>query len=69
MGPFDSFLTVRDQFGTLIALDDDSGPGLDSQIQVAVSSGDILFLEAAGAFGSSGAYALSIVSDDFLRRH
>jgi len=64
-GFFDSFLRVRNQSGALIALDDDSGPGLDSQIQLAVSSGDILFLEAAGAFGSSGSYALSIVPDDF----
>ena len=61
----DSFLQVLDADCNVIAFDDDGGGGLDSQLELSLSAGDFVFLEA-GAFGdSTGTYTLTVSTDGF----
>ncbi len=59
-GEFDTTLTLRDENGAELAYDDDSGPGLNSQIRgwVAPAGGPYtLYVNSFGG-GSGGAYTL-----------
>ncbi|GEM_PF-1990091 len=61
----DSFLRVLDENCDFVTLDDDSGPGRDSRLELFVNAGDVFFLEA-GSFGSStGSFTLTATRDDF----
>ncbi|MFT4012075.1 MAG: M10 family metallopeptidase C-terminal domain-containing protein [Paracoccus sp. (in: a-proteobacteria)] len=61
-GVSDPFLGVYDASGNLIASDDDSGEGLNSQVTLNVSQGQTYYLGASAYAGGSGAYALKVTA-------
>lgn len=55
----DSYLHVFDNTGAEIAFDDDSGPGLDSQVVLNVVAGQTYYVRAGAYISSTGAYNLT----------
>ena len=65
-GTPDTFLRVLDGNGTFVALDDDGGPGLNSQITFTAAATGVYYLEASqytsfSVSGIAGAYFLAVV--------
>jgi serralysin len=60
----DPFLELRDSSGTLIAIDDDAGPGINSQLRFTVQTSGTYFVNARSYFdadqaATTGGYTLS----------
>lgn len=62
-GQVDSFLIVRNEFGNVIAFNDDFGESFDSQVTVSVDAGDVLYIEATELFGDTGTYQINVSGD------
>jgi hypothetical protein len=56
----DPYLRIYDSSRTLVASDDDSGPGLNSLASVSVVAGNVYYIKATGtSYGSTGAYRVA----------
>jgi serralysin len=56
----DAYLYLRDANGNLLAQDDDSGPGVNSQIRYTATTSGVLYLDAAGYQNSAtGGYTIA----------
>jgi hypothetical protein len=62
-GFLDCYLTIRDESGNSLASDDDSGPGLNSQLTINLSSGKNYYAEAKGYSSTTGKYTLTIAGE------
>ncbi len=58
----DPFVRLLNSNGTVLASDDDSGTGTDSQILYAVTSTGIYYISASGFAGEQGTYTLSLAT-------
>jgi len=58
---FDTVLYVRDASGTLVVLDDDSGPDTDSRIEHTFSPGTYRLIATSYDRGEIGNYTISVV--------
>ena len=63
LSSLDSFVTLFDSSGNLIASDDDSGPELNSRLSFTIERGVSFFVEARGFSTSIGDFFLRITSD------
>ncbi len=62
-GFLDCYLTIRDESGNTLAGDDDSGPGLNSQLTINLNSGKNYYAEAKGYSSTTGKYTLTIAGE------
>ena len=64
----DSFLTLRDGSGNVLAANDDSGPGLDSRLFFTTSASaqsNVYYIDARGFGSNFGTYRVSVNQDDY----
>ena len=59
----DCYLTIRDESGNTLASDDDSGPGLNSQLTINLNSEKFYYAEAKGYSSTTGKYTLTIATE------
>lgn len=59
-GSLDTFVSVLDSSGNVIASDDDGGPGTDSLLTFAANAGETYFVETRGFSTSTGEFTLTI---------
>jgi hypothetical protein len=57
---FDAYLVLRDTMGVVLRTDDDSGPGLDSQMQILLAAGTYDIVATSYAPGATGSYTLTV---------
>src|SRR5262245_8400553 len=61
----DPFLSVYDATQTLLASNDNTGSPYNSAVAIPVVAGQVYYVQAAAAQGTTGPYVLSFLTDDF----